>query len=89
VARSIESRGIKVRAGLIIFFLALAILFLIPSLPGSLPRWWKVLPSEKIHLGLDLQGGMYLLLEVEVQKAVASALDKYAARSNDLLTIER
>ena len=90
MARSVQSRSIKVRAGLIIFFLALAILFLIPSLLRSLPRWWtKVLPSEKIHLGLDLQGGMYLLLEVEVQKAVASALDKYAARSNDLLTIER
>jgi preprotein translocase subunit SecD len=75
-----------VRAGLIIFFLALAILFLIPSLLGSLPRWWtKVLPSEKIHLGLDLQGGMYLLLEVEVQKAVDSALDKYASDIKDAL----
>ena len=74
------------RAGLIIFFLALAILFLIPSLLGSLPRWWtKVLPSEKIHLGLDLQGGMYLLLEVEVQKAIDSALDKYATRNIDLM----
>ena len=72
--------------GPVIFVLALAILFSIPSLLGSLPRWWtKVLPSEKLHLGLDLQGGMYLLLEVEVQKAIDSALDKYATTNIDLM----
>ena len=45
----------------------------------------KVLPTEKIHLGLDLRGGMYLLLEVEVQKAVDSAMDKYASDIKDTL----
>jgi preprotein translocase subunit SecD len=86
VARSVESRNIEVKAGLILFSLALAILFLIPSLVGSLPQWWtKILPSEKIHLGLDLQGGTFLLLEVEVQKAVESVLDKYANDIKDAL----
>jgi len=79
-------RSIQWRVGLIAFFLLLSILFLIPSLIESLPKWWaKVLPTEKIHLGLDLRGGMHLLLEVEVQKAAESALDKYASDIKDAL----
>ena len=50
-----------------------AILLLLPTLTSQLPQWFnKVIPGEKIHLGLDLQGGMYLLLEVEAEKAVES-----------------
>src|SRR4030043_486929 len=79
-------RSIQWRAGLIVFFLALSILFRVPPLIDPLPKWWtKVLPTEKIHLGLDLRGGMHLLLEVEVQKAVESAMDKYASEIKDTL----
>ncbi len=79
-------RSIQWRAGLIISFLALSVIFLVPSLVDSLPKWWgKVLPTERIHLGLDLRGGMYLLLEVETQKAVDSAMDKYASDIKDTL----
>jgi preprotein translocase subunit SecD len=81
------SRSIKIRAGLVVFLLALSTLFLVPTLAGSLPQWWtKVFPSEKIHLGLDLQGGMYLLLEVEVRKAAESAMDRYASDIKNTLT---
>jgi preprotein translocase subunit SecD len=80
-------RSIQWRVGLIVALLVISILFLIPTLAGSLPKWWtKFLPSEKINLGLDLQGGMHLLLEVEVQKAVDSALDKYASDIKDVLS---
>jgi preprotein translocase subunit SecD len=62
-------------------------LSLIPSLVGSLPSWWpKVLPSEKIHFGLDLCGGTYVLLEVEIYKAVGAALGKYARDIQDVLS---
>ena len=80
-------RSIQLRAGLIVLFLALSIFFLIPTLVDPLPKWWsKYLPTDKINLGLDLRGGMHLLLEVEVQKAVDSMLDKYAADLKDALT---
>ena len=79
-------RSIQWRVGLIVFFLALSLIFLVPTLVGSLPKWWtKVLPTEKIHLGLDLRGGMYLLLEVETEKAVDSSMDKYASDIKDTL----
>ena len=34
--------------------------------------------GEKIHLGLDLRGGMYLVLEVQTEDAVVSELDRAA-----------
>ncbi len=81
------SKNIKMRFGLVVFFLILSVLFLIPTLVSSVPQWWaKVFPTEKIHLGLDLQGGMYLLLEVEVQKAVESAVDRYASDIKETLS---
>jgi len=80
-------RSIQWRVGLIVALLVISILFIIPTLAGSLPKWWtKFFPSEKINLGLDLRGGMHLLLEVEVQKAVDSALDKYGSDIKDALT---
>jgi preprotein translocase subunit SecD len=35
-----------------------------------------MLPQDKIHLGLDLKGGMHLVLEVQAQKAVESHLER-------------
>lgn len=35
-------------------------------------------PSQKIHLGLDLQGGLHLILQVEVDKAVQQTLERTA-----------
>ena len=34
--------------------------------------------KEKIALGLDLQGGMHLVLEVKVEKAVEASLERFA-----------
>ncbi|MGQ4809700.1 Protein translocase subunit SecD [Candidatus Entotheonellaceae bacterium PAL068K] len=35
-------------------------------------------PKQKIHLGLDLQGGLHLVLEVQADKAVERALERTA-----------
>ncbi len=59
--------------------LSISLIFLVPSFPGGPPSWWSsFLPQEKIHLGLDLQGGMHLILEVQVDKAVESTLTRLA-----------
>jgi preprotein translocase subunit SecD len=45
-------------------------------LSKEIPAWWSAaLPTNKIHLGLDLRGGMQLTLEVEAEKAVESSLE--------------
>jgi preprotein translocase subunit SecD len=54
-----------------------AILLVLPTLTSQLPTWFtKVIPTEKIHQGLDLQGGMHLILEVEAEKAVESYVER-------------
>ncbi len=67
-------------------FIILAVLLIIsfiliyPSF-ATPPSWWKgLLPSQKINLGLDLKGGMYLVLEVEADKAVETTLENRAQR---------
>src|SRR5690242_20381984 len=54
---------------------AAAVILLLPSLQLSLPNWMQPLQSlPKIELGLDLQGGTHLLLEVKLEDAVKTAL---------------
>lgn len=42
-------------------------------LPSINPTLW---PHKKINLGLDLQGGMHLVLEVETEKALESTIER-------------
>lgn len=65
------------RAGVAGATILLALIYLTPSFTQDLPGWWSsILPRERIHLGLDLQGGMHLILEVESLKAVESRLER-------------
>ncbi len=75
------------RIALIIVFVALSCVYLVPTVVPTLPSWWKgILPKDKISLGLDLQGGTHLVLEVETQKAVEGTLDLVATDLEDTLT---
>ena len=70
-------RGLKWKFILYAAITLFAILLLLPTVISQLPPWFtKVIPTEKIHLGLDLQGGMYLLLTVEGEKAVESYVEQ-------------
>ena len=83
------SKGLTWRVILIVLFLLLSVLYLMPTLTPKLPSWWKgLLPKEKIHLGLDLQGGTHLVMEVDTQKAVEGALDLIATDLEDSLTAQ-
>ncbi len=54
----------------------LSVLFIVPSLTKNLPSWWSsVLPSEGLRLGLDLQGGMHLILKVDLETATKNYLE--------------
>ena len=57
----------------------LAVLILLPSISGALPDWWtNTIPTPKIQLGLDLQGGTHLLLEVKLDEAIKTQLRRVA-----------
>ena len=61
----------------------------LPSFPGlyqALPDGLKsVLSHRGLSLGLDLQGGIHLVLEVEEERAVEIAVDRFKKSMEDLL----
>src|SRR2546426_8951479 len=74
-----------------LFLLSIAVLvslvFFLPSTPlfSTMPEWWKqYLPNKGITLGLDLQGGIHLVLEVEADRAVEIKLDREDRKSTRL-----
>lgn len=65
------------RGAIVALLIVSAFLYLTPSFSRDLPSWWSsFLPRDKIHLGLDLQGGVHLVLEVEAEKAVETNLER-------------
>jgi len=71
VERGLMWRTVAVAASLIMGLIAL-----VPNFTTNLPDWWKVvLPSQPISLGLDLRGGIHLVLEVQTNKAVENHVD--------------
>ena len=77
------------RVALLGVVLVLSVAFFLPSYPAlyhSLPVWLRaILPSKGITLGLDLQGGIHLVLEVEEDRAVEIAVDRSVTAIQDLL----
>jgi len=74
-------KNIRTRVILLTLSVVISILFFLPSTPWypSFPSWWKnYLPSKGITLGLDLQGGIHLILEVEEDKAVENLTERTA-----------
>jgi preprotein translocase subunit SecD len=62
-----------------------AVVFLTPSVASwygkedQLPGWMKKHIQNRIMLGLDLQGGLHLVYEVQVDKAVSDKADRLAS----------
>lgn len=70
-------RSLKWRALLVVAAIVVALVYVFPSISPGLPTWWKkALPTDRLHLGLDLRGGMHLVLEVQSEKAVESAVER-------------
>lgn len=77
------------RLSLVLFFILLSFFFLTPTLFSQLPTWWNgMLPKDKIHFGLDLQGGSHLVMEVDTQEAVRATLDLMAVDLENILNEE-
>ena len=81
----------KFRGRLFLLFVVtvVSVILALPSFPGlyqSLPDGVKrVLSHRGLSLGLDLQGGIHLVLEVEEERAVEIAVDRTRKAVDDLL----
>jgi preprotein translocase subunit SecD len=63
--------------------LVIAVVYVIPTL---VPGTW---PHKKINLGLDLQGGMHLVLEVQTEKAVENTIERIGQDLRSLMRSEK
>src|SRR5674536_155202 len=80
-------KGTGWHISMIAVFVGLSFVYLTPTLVSKLPSWWGgLLPKDKIHLGLDMQGGTHLVMEVDTQKAIEGSLDLIATDLEDSLT---
>ncbi len=65
------------KMGVFLGVLALAVFFFMPSvLPPDSPLK-RFFPGKEMNLGLDLKGGIHVVLGVDVQRALDVDLDKY------------
>ena len=79
--------SLKLKLGLLLFLIALAVITVVPSFYSSTPDWWKkYMAPEGLRLGLDLQGGMHLVLKVDLQKAEENSLELAANDLKDTLS---
>jgi preprotein translocase subunit SecD len=69
-------KSLKFRAILVLAFLLISVIYCLPNIIEPKGTWKKYLPSDKIHLGLDLKGGMHLLLELDTVKMMQNMVDR-------------
>lgn len=78
-------KSLKLRFILILVFLIASIIFCLPNIVDLEGIWKKYLPSDKIHLGLDLKGGMHLLLELDTTKLLDNIVERKVGALKDAM----
>jgi len=78
--------SLKLKLAFLISVIFLAVMTVVPSFYSDTPDWWKkYMAPEGLRLGLDLQGGMHLVLKVNLQKAEENSLEFAATDLKDSL----
>lgn len=79
-------KSLKWKIALLVSMILIAGVMVLPSFYANTPSWWKkYLAPEGLRLGLDLQGGMHLVLKVELDKAEENSLDLAAQELKEAL----
>src|SRR3954463_14858436 len=64
---------------LLAFFTVLSVVYVYPSVSGLDPQKSNFPFKQKINLGLDLQGGLYMVLGVDFNKVYKDIVDRQVA----------
>jgi len=59
------------------------------TLSTDVPGWLRALGSEPMYLGLDLRGGIHVLIDVDMDAAVKQAMERYSGDIRTLLRKEK
>jgi SecD/SecF fusion protein len=78
--------NLKLKIWLFFALVFFSVIILLPSFWTGAPGWWKTYLAPKgLQLGLDLQGGMHLVLRADLEKAAKDSLNRAAADLKDRL----
>ncbi len=87
-------KSLKYRIGLVLAVVVVAIVSLVPTFyhdyqtgKSKLPGWWNnssILPNNYLNLGLDLQGGIDLVVSVDVEEALIKELQHYKQSTKEI-----
>ena len=79
--------SLRLKLGAVCCLVLFALMTIFPSFYGGTPTWWKkYLAPGGLHLGLDLQGGMHLVLKVDLERAAQNSLTLVANDLKDRLS---
>ncbi|NPA94156.1 MAG: protein translocase subunit SecD [Thermodesulfobacteria bacterium] len=79
-------KALKWKFAFLAFLLISSVVLVLPSFYPNTPQWFKkYIYQEGLKLGLDLQGGMHLILKVDVDQAVRNAAQLAAQDLKDAL----
>jgi SecD/SecF fusion protein len=70
-------RAVRLKFLLLFCLTIISILLVLPSWV-QMPSWWNQYISRGLNLGLDLRGGMHLVLEVDLEQAIRNELERTA-----------
>ncbi len=76
-------RAVRLKFLFLFFLTVISVLLVLPSWV-QMPSWWEQYISRGLNLGLDLRGGMHLVLEVDLEQAINNELDRTARSLNAL-----
>jgi SecD/SecF fusion protein len=69
-------RAVRLKFLFLFILTVIAFVFVLPSITGELPGWWEKHVSRGLKLGLDLKGGMHLILQVDMENAINNSLTR-------------
>ena len=86
-------KDLRIRFAIILVLLLGSIFYLMPTMSNyfsfKLPRSWKApLPTKMLNLGLDLKGGMHLLLGLNLDEALKNSLERVSVEIKTYLDEE-
>lgn len=76
-------KDLRIRVGIIVVVILVSLTYLTPTIffpdEKDVPEFWKkakILPMKTLNRGLDLEGGMHMLLGADLEESLINTLDR-------------
>lgn len=79
--------SLKARLAIVVLVLALALIWTMPNFVNTSGIWWP--SQDKLSYGLDIQGGLHLVLGIDVNSAIEARIKKMSYTMKEELLKEK